>query len=171
MPALPGRPDFSQPGGPTSSAPTGSTGLARPSCATQEEGGRGGRRFLRHRLARFGRLADAKSWEGRFEPFLYPCGVSLAAAMAIKPRAAAGCTGSTSPGARPARPGIEVNTHDLRARAPPLGTIRADQALIDEAAKFPRHHAIQSQYAGLRGRKLRSGSPRSSTNSPGACPS
>jgi hypothetical protein len=28
-------------------------------------------------------------------------------------------------------------------------TIKADQALIDEAARFLRHHAIQSQYAGL----------------------
>jgi HEAT repeat protein len=28
-------------------------------------------------------------------------------------------------------------------------TIRADQALIDQAAQFLRHHAIQSQYAGL----------------------
>jgi hypothetical protein len=27
-------------------------------------------------------------------------------------------------------------------------TIKADQALIDEAARFLRHHAIQSQYAG-----------------------
>jgi hypothetical protein len=28
-------------------------------------------------------------------------------------------------------------------------TIKADRALIDEAARFLRHHAIQSQYAGL----------------------
>jgi HEAT repeat protein len=27
--------------------------------------------------------------------------------------------------------------------------IKADQALIDQAARFLRHHAIQSQYAGL----------------------
>jgi HEAT repeat protein len=27
--------------------------------------------------------------------------------------------------------------------------IKADQALIDQAAQFLRHHAIQSQYAGL----------------------
>jgi hypothetical protein len=28
-------------------------------------------------------------------------------------------------------------------------TIKADQALIDQAARFLRHHAVQSQYAGL----------------------
>jgi hypothetical protein len=27
--------------------------------------------------------------------------------------------------------------------------VKADQALIDQAARFLRHHAIQSQYAGL----------------------
>ncbi|MCU1660554.1 MAG: hypothetical protein QOI36_5079 [Pseudonocardiales bacterium] len=28
-------------------------------------------------------------------------------------------------------------------------TIKADRALIDDAARFLRHHAIQSRYAGL----------------------
>ena len=48
--------------------------------------------------------------------------------------------------------------------------IKADQALIDQAARFLRHHGIQYQYSGLQHQEVAFGSPRSSTNSPGTYP-